>query len=271
MRENIRAPRFLRLLVFALLLQTVALAAPVAVRRAQGLLRGFLVLSSTDGMPLAEGDLSQGAAGDRVTTRMVFHFKDGSLYDETVVFSQRGTLQVQTYHLVQKGPSFNPQMNLSFDTSSGMVKVQSTGKDGKEQVINDHVDLPPDVANGLISTVLLNIQPATPLTTVSFVATTPKPMVVKLNVTPQGKDPFSVGSVKLMAAHYVVKVEIGGIKGVLAELLKKTPPDIHVWIAEGDAPVVVKIEGPLFYGGPIWRIQLASPVWPRTAPAHTGK
>jgi hypothetical protein len=271
MRNRILTERFTKRLVFAMLLQTVAFAAPVAVRHTEGLLRGFLVLSSTEGTPLAEGDLSQVSAGDRVTTRTVFRFKDGSLYDETVVFSQRGTFQTQTYHLVQKGPSFSPQLNLSFDTSSGTVKVQATDHDGKEQVITDHVDLPPDVANGLISTLLLNIQPATPLTTVSFVATTPKPMVVKLNITPQGKDPFSVGGVKLMAAHYVVKVEIGGIKGVLAELLRKTPPDIHVWIAEGDAPVVVKIEGPLFYGGPIWRIQLASPVWPRAPAAPSGK
>jgi hypothetical protein len=57
--------------------------------------------------------------------------------------------------------------------------------------------------------------------------------------------------------HYVVKVEIGGVTGFLARLMGKQPPDMHVWVLGGEAPAVVKLEGPLYAGGPIWRIQLA--------------
>ena len=64
------------------------------------------------------------------------------------------------------------------------------------------------------------------------------------------------------ATHYVVKAEIGGLAGLLAPLVGKQPPDTHVWILEGPAPAFVKSEGPLFYGGPLWRIELTSPVWP---------
>ncbi len=53
--------------------------------------------------------------------------------------------------------------------------------------------------------------------------------------------------------------KIGGIEGKIG----KQPPDIHVWVLGGEAPAFVKMEGPLFYGGPIWRIELASPVWPK--------
>ena len=38
----------------------------------------------------------------------------------------------------------------------------------------------------------------------------------------------------------------------------KQPPDTHVWVLGGEAPAFVKSEGPLYAGGPIWRIQLAS-------------
>jgi hypothetical protein len=74
-----------------------------------------------------------------------------------------------------------------------------------------------------------------------------------------------------MAIHYVIKVEIGGIAGLIAPLLGKQPPDIHVWILGGEAPAFVKMEGPLFYGGAIWRIELASPVWPHSDSGHAGK
>ena len=36
-----------------------------------------------------------------------------------------------------------------------------------------------------------------------------------------------------------------------------------VWILEGEAPAFVKSEGPLYFGGPVWRIELTSPVWPK--------
>jgi hypothetical protein len=63
-----------------------------------------------------------------------------------------------------------------------------------------------------------------------------------------------------------MNVEIGGISGVLALIFGKQPPDSHVWILGGEAPAFVKSEQPLYLGGPFWRIQLVSPVWPRSEP-----
>ena len=42
-----------------------------------------------------------------MTARLVFRFKDGSLSDETAVYSQRGRFRLLTDHVVQKGPSFS--------------------------------------------------------------------------------------------------------------------------------------------------------------------
>jgi hypothetical protein len=90
---------------------------------------------------------------------------------------------------------------------------------------------------------------------------------VKLDITAAGSDPFSIGSSRRRARHYVVKIDIGGFAGLVAPLVGKQPPDSHVWILEGDAPAFVKSEGPLHLGGPIWRIELLSPGWPREAAA----
>jgi len=252
-------------LACAALLQPGALPAEqVAVRHAEGLVHGFLVLRTLEGNTLADGDLIQFAQGDRVTNHLVFRFKDGSVHDETAVFSQRRSFRLLSDHLVQKGPSFEHPMDVSIDASKGLVTVRYTG-DGKEKekVRTDRLKLPPDLANGLVLTLLKNIRPDTPETKVSMVAATPKPLLVKLAITSRGEEPFSIAGSSRKATRYVVKVEIGGIAGLIAPLLGKQVPDTHVWILEGDAPAFVKSEGPLYLGGPIWRIELTSPVWPR--------
>jgi hypothetical protein len=162
-------------------------------------------------------------------------------------------------HLVLKGPTFMHPTETSSEGSTGQVTVRYTGDDGKEKVLNHRLELPPDVANGLMFTLVKQIQPGVPRTTVSMVATTPKPRPVKLAILPQGEEPFSSGTIKHKAMHYVVKVEIGGVAGMLAHLLGKQPPDTNVWVLGGEAPAFVKSEGPLYEGGPIWRVELASP------------
>jgi hypothetical protein len=237
----------------------------VPVRHAEGLVHGFLSLKTLDGTPLADGDLIQTSRGDRVTTRLVFHFKDGSIHDEIAVYSQRQRFRLITNHLVQKGPAFPQPLEMSIDGSSGLVTVRYADE-GKQKVETKRIEVPPDLANGVILTLLKNVGSAPPKT-ISLVAATPKPRLVRLAITGAGDEPFSTGGVTRKATHYVLKVEIGGISGVLAPLVGKQPPDSHVWILGGEAPAFVKSEQPLYLGGPLWRIELVSPVWPRTGPA----
>ena len=266
MSRNIRFKPFAILLTCAALLQPAAVAAaPVAVRYPEGLLHGFLVLSTMDGKPLALGDLTQVSRGDRVTSRLLFRFKDGSVYDETAVFSQRGVFRLLNYHLVQKGPAFQSPMDVTIDSASGQVTVHYTDG-GKEKVATERLQLPPDLANGILFTLLKNVRPEGPPTTVSMVAATPQPRLVKLLITPKSQEAFSVGGSQRTAMHYVLKVEIGGMAGAIAQFLGKQPPDIHVWVLGGDAPALIKSDGPLCLGGPNWRIELTSPVWPLSAP-----
>ena len=238
--------------------------AQVPVRYKEGLVHGFLTLRTLQGETIADGDLLQNAHGDRVTSRLVFHFKDGSLHDETAVFLQSGHFRLLSDHLIQKGPAFDRPMELMVNGTSGVVIVRYT-EDGKEKIASEHLQLPADVANGLVMTLLKNLPPDTPETKVSFVAATPKPRLVKLAITSQGEESFSTGNTYRKAIHYVVKVDIGGLSGAFADLLGKQPPDTHVWILGGEAPAVAKSEGPLALGGPIWRIELVSPVWPRAS------
>jgi hypothetical protein len=225
----------------------------------EGLVHGFLVLRTLEGDVLADGDATQVARGDRVTSRLVFRFKDGSVNEETVVFSQRQSFRFVSDHLLQKGPAFKRPMEVSIDGSTGQIMVRYTDDDGKERTLTDRLTLPPNVANGMILTLLKNIRTDVPQTTVSMVAATPKPRLVKLLISPEGEESFSVGGSSYKATRYVVK--IAGVAGLLAPLVGKQPQDTHVWILGGKAPAFVKLEGPLYLGGPTWRIELTSPLW----------
>ncbi len=247
----------------ALLPPNAILADPVPVRYAQGLIHGFLSLQTLDGNILAFGDLTQITSGGRVTGHMIFHFKDGSLYDETFAFTQRGTFRLLSDHVIEKGPAFKQPMETSLDTTTGQVMARYTD-DGKEKGVSERLKLPPELANGILPILVVNIPPNANLTMLSMVVATPKPRLVKLAITPAGEEPFLVGGLSRKATHYVVKIELGGVAGVVAPAVGKQPPNINMWVLGGEAPMFLKSEGPLYDGGPIWRIEPVSPTWPRS-------
>jgi hypothetical protein len=261
------ALRALNLLVrSALLVPALSLIADqVPVRHLEGRIHGFLVLRDMDDKLLASGRLIQNAHGNRVTSELSFRFKDGSVHQETSVFSQRRTFQLLTHRLVQKGPAFRRAIDMSLNVSTGQVTIQYTDDDGKEKRITDRLKLPADLANGIVITLLADIDPKAPKTFLSMLVATPKPRLVKLELSPLGEDSFTVGGSPAKAMRYAVKVDIGGISGIIAPIIGKQPPDTHVWMVYGKVPGFLKSEGPLFQDGPVWRIELASPVWPKAS------
>ena len=251
------------IVVLACVLGQGASAEPVAVHHPEGTLHGFLSLRGEDGHVLAVGDLIQTVRGSRVMARMVFHFKDGSLDDETSVFSQHGTFQLISDHHIQKGPFFEHPIDLTVDARKGLVTMRTAGKDGKDEVSTDHMKLQPDVVSGLMLTpIAKNLAGGTAETDVSMVVATPKPRLVKLVFTPKGEDDFSLAGFGRKAQHYEVKFDLGGVTGAVASMIGKTPPNLEVWVEGGEVPAFVKEEGPISAGGPIVSIQQVGPVGP---------
>ena len=258
------AGRILRgaLFTLAILLAASAQAQPtVEVRYAEGVLRGFLVLRAMDGTVLAHGDMAQVSRDAGVKTHLVLRFEDGSIHDETVNFSQRDSFQLLNYHLVQKGPAFKVPLEMEIDRSTGQVVVRYADDNGEQKVAKERFELPTNLMNGMIPILLKNIPPGARQTTVSLVAATPKPRLVKLAISRVGEAKVQAGGVSHKATQYRLRVDIGGILGFLAPIVGKQPQDSYAWVVDGDAPAFVRLEGPLFAGGPSWRIEPANPVW----------
>ena len=244
-------------LVFIGLAGASALAEEVQVRYAEGTARGFMVLRDTGGAPIANGDEEQTMRDGVVTSRLTFRFKDGSVYEETTTFTQRGTFRLLTNHLIQKGPTFPRQLESWIDTSKGRVKAHSS-KDGKVDDAEETFEFPPDLANGMLFTIVKNA-PAEHQMSVSYLAFTPKPRIIKMVFTREGTETLQAAQSSHAAARFLMKADIGGIAGAVAAVTGKKPADTRMWVITGIAPTFAGSEGPLYSEGPVWRIDLVSP------------
>jgi len=237
-------------------------AAPVPVRFAEGVTHGFLTLRTADNVLIASGDLLQVARGGEVECRMIFRFKDGSVWDEIVVFTQERVFTMQSYRLVQTGPVFPEDTEISLERASGKYRVKTKArKDGREEVIEGTLKLPPDTYNGIVLTVAKNLLKGAS-ETVHVVAFTPAPRLIRLELVLAGEHKVLVGELAVPAVHYVLKPRLGAWLKVFARLLGRNPPDYHAWIVTDTVPAFVRFEGSLYTTGPVWRIELTSPRWP---------
>ena len=186
---------FISFLVLASLQCFLLWAATIPNRFPQGSQHGFLSLLTQDGKRIATGDVTQSVRGDVVTSRLTFHFHDGSIDDDVTLFSQRGVLRLLSDHHIQKGPSFPKPSDILIDAVHGQV----TSRDEKGQVRVEHMDLPTDLANGLPPNLLLNVLPSDPETDISYLLPTTKPRVVRVTIKPAGMVPFTIGGTRRIA------------------------------------------------------------------------
>ena len=255
-------------LVTLLLFSSQLLADPVAVKYKEGSVHGYLAIRSLDGKLLGAADLIQTIRGDRLTARLTYRFHDGSIDDDTAVFSQTGVFRLISDHHIQKGPLFTKQVDLLIQAATGQVTVRYRDKDNDpEKVETTHLDLPPDLANGILINALKNISPATKETQLSYLVASPKPRLITISITPEGEDTFRSAGLRNKAIRFNLHLKLGGFAGLIAPAVGKAPPDAKAWISTGEVPAFIRSQQPLFLNGPILRTELISPVW-QTSPTN---
>lgn len=254
------------MMVMVVLMSSLADAAPVAVRFAEGVTHGYLLVRSLSGETIGQGEMTQVVKeGDLVENRLVFRFKDGSLHDEKVAFSQQRVFTLISYRLIQRGPLFPEQLDVSIDRGTAEFTVRSkTGAQEKEEVVTTgQVDLPKDVYNGMLVTVSKNLQKGAD-ETVSVLAFTPAPQVIPVQLLAVDEQPVRIGDLSSKATQYVFKPQLGMIRELLGKVFGKLPAHFHYdcWIMLDEAPSFVKFEGPLQLMAPVVQIELVSPRLP---------
>jgi len=131
-------------------------AEPIKVRLAEGNTRGFLVVRAPGGGPIAHGELRHRPSGGVIESRLRLNFKDGSLYEETVTFTQNDVFRLEAYRLLQRGPSF-PAADVAFDRPSGQYRARIQEKGEPERSASGSLEMPADLHNGLAFVLLKNL------------------------------------------------------------------------------------------------------------------
>jgi hypothetical protein len=154
-------------------------------------------------------------------------------------------------HHVQKGPFFEKPADFSFETATGIATSRTVNKDGKQDVESAHMHLAEDVANGFVGTLLLNVPRNTAPFRVGMLAPVGKGRLIRILISPEGEQSFKMAGKTLKAAVFRIHPELGGIVGVIAQMIGLQPKDVMVWVLESDEPAVVRIVGQLGGYGPV--------------------
>lgn len=210
-----------------------------------------MVARSANGKIIAHVEFSQAVQGDEVSMRLTYRFADGSIDDEMTVYSQQGTFRLVRDHHVEEGPYFAHPVDCTVEAATGLVTSRTADGDGGMHVESEHMDLPDDLANGFVGTLLLNAAPDTAPFRVGMLAPVRGGRLIQLLISPEGEQPFSMAGQTLKAAVFRIHPELGGIVGVIAMLLGIQPKDVMVWVLEGKEPEVVRIVGQIGGYGPV--------------------
>jgi hypothetical protein len=225
--------------------------AAMPVRFAEGTVHDFLELRTATGAFLANGELIQTASDSGVESRMVFHFS-GSVFEETVRFTQLGVFAMQEFHLIQSGPAFEADLEVTLAQSGAYTVRSRPHESGVERQLAGTLDLPPDVYNGMAITIAKNL-PVGTAESVHLVAFMPEPRIIRIELAPSGSEIGVLDRRETTVSHIVLKPRLGALIGFVARLKGQMPPNGNLWIATDSVPAFVRYQGPM-YDGPIWKL-----------------
>ena len=237
----------------------------IPVKHQQGSVHALLLILDANGKVTGVADCTNVARGKTWVSRLTMRFRDGSLDDDTTVYTQSPSLHVISDHHIQKGPSFPNPIDTTVDTASGNVTYHEI-KDGKDEVKTDHMDLPADLANGIVPLVIQNFPRGVDEVKVGYIAYSPKPRLIKFVISRDGETGFTIGGEHRTADKFKIHFDLGGVVGVVAPIIGKEPGDLHAWALGGESPTFIRLNGELYMGGPVYDIELSGPAWSKAAP-----
>jgi len=228
-----------------------AFAKPISVEHIQLPMHRFMVTRSQDGKSIASGEFSQVVQGNEVTMHMIYRFVDGSIDDETTTYTQQGMFRLVRDHHIEKGPFFSRPIDFTVDAANGTATSRTTDRNGKIRVESKHINMPSDLANGIVGTLLLNVPRNTAPFRVGMLAPVGGGWLIHLLISSEGEQTVHLEGQTLKATVFRIHPELGGFVGMIARLIGLQPKDVMVWVLEGEEPAVAVIVGQLGGYGPV--------------------
>jgi hypothetical protein len=241
---------------WAITLSTAAPAERISVKHIQLPRHEFMVARSETGKIIARVEFTEDVQGNEVTMRLTYRFVDGSIDDETTTYTQQDTFRLVRYHHIQQGPFFAKPIDFAVEAATGIATSRTADKNVKIQIESEHIDLPDDLANGFVGTLLLNVPPNTTPFRVGILAPVFGGRLIRILISPEGEHPFQKAGQTFKATLFRIHPELGGMLGAIAKLLGLQPKDVMVWVLEGETPAVMRVVGQLGGSGPVLSSEL---------------
>jgi hypothetical protein len=113
------------------------------------------------------------------------------MHDERVTFTQKRVFSLQSYKLIQRGPSFPATIDVAMERKTGEYRVQSfqDGSGSRE--------------------------------TVHFIAFTPEPKVIELKLIAATKRTIHIGDLAKQVTQYVLEPQLNSVTMFFGKLLGK--------------------------------------------------
>jgi hypothetical protein len=226
-------------------------AEQIRVKHVQLPMHRFMVARSEAGQIIANVEFSQAVQSDEVTMHVIYRFVDGSIDDEETTYTQQGTFRLVRNHHIQKGPFFTKPVDFTVEAATGIATSRTVEKNGKMHVESKHINLPDDLANGFVGTLLLNVPHNAAPFRVGMLAPVGGGRLLRLLISPEEEQTVQLSGRSIKATVFRVHPELGGIVSVIARLLGIQPTDVMVWVLEGEEPAVAVVVGQLGGSGPV--------------------
>jgi hypothetical protein len=199
-------------------------------------------MSDLGGQVIADGELTQERAGDRVAVHVQWAFADGRRAEERDEFRVGRTLiQVRCSWVETKSGKELRRFDIDFDAGKGTATtLDDAGRPHREE---SSLELPPGRSYAGYGTALAVGELSPPPgrdARITFVAFTPKPRAVTLKVSRDGEQSLSVAGRPVPTDRYTLHAELPFPVSLFVH-----PKDAHLWFTHEAPPTLVRGEQPL--------------------------
>jgi hypothetical protein len=204
-----------------------------------GTLHGFPSMSDTTGQVIADGELTQERAGDRLRVRIRWDFADGREVEERDEFQVAPTLTQRQFSFVETRKEIELR-RFEIDFSTGKARAVTRNEKGEVERKESEMQLPAGRSFAGYGTALavseLSLEPGGE-GRITFVAFTPKPRDVTVKVTRDRTERVSVAGRAILTDRYTIHAEIP-----FPASLFVSARDAHLWFTHTPPPALVRAE-----------------------------
>lgn len=212
---------------------------PVKPRHALGTLHGFPSMSDATGQVIADGELTQERAGERLRIRIRWAFADGREVEERDEFQVDRALAQSRFSWVESRKETELR-RFEIDFLSGTASAVTRNEKGEMEREESKMELPAGRSFAGYGTALavgeLSPGPGEEAR-ITFVAFTPKPRDVTLKVTRDRTERLSVAGRSISTDRYTLHAEIPFPANLFV-----SARDGHLWLTHSPPPALVRAE-----------------------------